>query len=676
MATITEKLVLKDVFSETFARYIKAAQKAASATADAQKALYGFMAASQITAAQQHASTTAAQQNAGAQEQAAQDMTAAHQAAEALTQTLGALTQAAESTAAAQASVADSAQHTAVSLTAAAEAATKSTEAMNNAARHSQRFRSETHLATQAASGMVQELKRLASAYLSIQGLKKAVNLSDSLVSMRARLDRMNDGLQTTQELETMIYQSAQRSRGSFTDTMGLVSQLGTMAGDAFSSSKEIVQFAEQLNKQLALSGASGSSAQAAILQLEQGLASGVLRGDELNSVMEQAPALAKSIANYMQVSVGQLREMGSQGQITADIVKNALFSAAEETNAEFAKTPMTWAQVWTVASNTAVRALDPLLTAINWVANNMESIAPAALAFAAALGVVTIAANASKIATLAAFAVPLGIAALLAPVILGLASAFVRYAGSARAAAGIVAGSFAEAGAFIFNSVLLPMQNAFAAVANFLANVFNNPIATIKIAFYDLCINVMNALKGILQAAQGVVNLLPGVDVDWVTRADNTISQFQNARNWEVWTNDYKEVVKPWTAKDLDSAYASGYKWGSNLDVSSMFGSTGTGNLEIPQATSANELLGNIDKNTGKIAKTVDLSDEQIKMLVDVAERKYVNNYNRSDQVQQVFNINGQNTGNTKQDAQAIADILRDKLVDLMNAGSNVTVG
>ena len=652
MATITEKLVLKDVFSETFARYIKAAQKAASATADAQKALYGFMAASQITAAQQHASTTAAQQNAGAQEQAAQDMTAA------------------------QASVADSAQHTAVSLTAAAEAATKSTEAMNNAARHSQRFRSETHLATQAASGMVQELKRLASAYLSIQGLKKAVDLSDSLVSMRARLDRMNDGLQTTQELETMIYQSAQRSRGSFTDTMGLVSQLGTMAGDAFGSSKEIVQFAEQLNKQLALSGASGSSAQAAILQLEQGLASGVLRGDELNSVMEQAPALAKSIADYMQVSVGELREMGSQGQITADIVKNALFAAAEDTNAEFEKTPMTWAQVWTVASNTAVRALDPLLTAINWVANNMESIAPAALAFAAALGVVTNAANASKIATLAAFAVPLGIAALLAPVILGLASAFVRYAGSARAAAGIVAGSLAEAGAYIFNSVLLPMQNAFAAVANFLANVFNNPIATIKIAFYDLCINVMNALKGILQAAQGVVNLLPGFDVDWVTRADNTISQFQNARKWEVWTNDYKEVVKPWTAKDLDSAYASGYKWGSNLDASSMFGSTGTGNLEIPQATSANELLGNIDKNTGKIAKTVDLSDEQIKMLVDVAERKYVNNYNRSDQVQQVFNINGQNTGNTKQDAQAIADILRDKLVDLMNAGSNVTVG
>lgn len=636
MAKIQETLVLRDGFSTTFSNYLKYAQKASAATEALKGNALGDY--SQIVDAIAGVNSSIA------------DMTKA------------------------QTDVAQSLQEQKGALGELASAATKAAEAAQKATTANRDHKKSTDEAKKSADQLTQSLKSLVASYVSIQGLKKAVDLSDSLVSMRARLDRMNDGLQTTQELETMIYQSAQRSRGSFTDTMGLVSQLGTMAGDAFSSSKEIVQFAEQLNKQLALSGASGSSAQAAILQLEQGLASGVLRGDELNSVMEQAPALAKSIADYMQVSVGELREMGSQGQITADIVKNALFAAAEDTNAEFEKTPMTWAQVWTVASNTAIRALDPLLTAINWVANNMESIAPAALAFAAALGVVTIAANASKIATLAAFAVPLGIAALLAPVILGLASAFVRYAGSARAAAGIVAGSLAEAGAFIFNSVLLPMQNAFAAVANFLANVFNNPIATIKIAFYDLCINVMNALKGILQAAQGVVNLLPGVDVDWVTRADNTISQFQNARKWEVWTNDYKEVVKPWTAKDLDSAYASGYKWGSNLDVSSMFGSTGTGNLEIPQAASANELLGNIDKNTGKIAKTVDLSDEQIKMLVDVAERKYVNNVNLTSQTPMIT-VQGQNTGDTEKDARNLADTLRDILMDMMNAGSTVTV-
>ena len=670
MAKIQETLVLQDQFSSSFGAYIQAAQRASSSTTTAQTAARNYQSVLNSVSRQLISANAKFESYVAQQEEmvaAGQQNTEAFKKLDTQTEKLGATIRGLEA----------QQQTLTQSMKAAENAASVAAAAKDEAAAATKRLQEQENMAQSVTNSLTSSVLRLVASYVSIQGLKKAVDLSDSLVSMRARLDRMNDGLQTTQELETMIYQSAQRSRGSFTDTMGLVSQLGTMAGDAFSSSKEIVQFAEQLNKQLALSGASGSSAQAAILQLEQGLASGVLRGDELNSVMEQAPALAKSIADYMQVSVGQLREMGSQGQITADIVKNALFDAAQKTNEEFEKTPMTWAQVWTVASNTAVRALDPLLTAINWVANNMESIAPAALAFAAALGVVTIAANASKIATLAAFAVPLRIAALLAPVILGVANAFVRYAGSAKAAAGIVAGSLAEMGAFIFNSVLLPIQNGFAAIANFVANVFNDPIANIKIAFYDLCITVMQALRNIVQAAQGVANLLPGINVDWVGKADNTISQFQNARKWEVWTSKYNEVVKPWTAKDLSSAYASGYKWGSNLDIANMFGNTSnTGTLEIPQAANITDLLSNINKNTGKIAKTVDMSDEQIKMLVDVAERKYINNYNRSDQVQQVFNINGQNTGNTKQDAQAIADILRDKLVDLMNAGSNVTVG
>lgn len=664
MAKIQETLVLQDQFSSSFGAYIQAAQRASSSTTAAQTAARNYQSVLNSVSRQLISANAKFESYVAQQEEmvaAGQQNTEAFKKLDTQTEKLGATIRGLEA----------QQQTLTQSMKAAENAASVTATAKDEAAAATKRLQEQENMAQSVTNSLTSSVLRLAASYISIQGLKKAVDLSDSLVSMRARLDRMNDGLQTTQELETMIYQSAQRSRGSFTDTMGLVSQLGTMAGDAFSSSKEVVQFAEQLNKQLALSGASGASAQAAILQLEQGLASGVLRGDELNSVMEQAPALAKSIADYMQVSVGKLREMGSQGQITADIVKNALFAAAKDTNAEFEKTPMTWAQVWTVASNTAIRALDPLLTAINWVANNMESVAPAALAFAAALGVVTIAANASKIATLAAFAVPLGIAALLAPVILGLASAFVRYAGSARAAAGIVAGSLAEAGAFIFNSVLLPMQNAFAAVANFLANVFNNPIATIKIAFYDLCINVMNALKGILQAAQGVVNLLPGVDVDWVTRADNTISQFQNARKWEVWTNDYKEVVKPWTAKDLDSAYASGYKWGANLNLSNIMGG---GSTETPQGGDEKNLLTNIDKNTGKIAKTVDLSDEQIKMLVDVAERKYVNNVNLTSQTPMIT-VQGQNTGNTEKDARNLADTLGEILMEMLNAGSTVTV-
>lgn len=553
------------------------------------------------------------------------------------------------------------------------------------------KYKSSTDEITSSTDRLTQSLKNLAASYVSIQGLKKAVDLSDSLVSMRARLDRMNDGLQTTQELETMIYQSAQRSRGSFTDTMGLVSQLGTMAGDAFSSSKEIVQFAEQLNKQLALSGASGSSAQAAIFQLEQGLASGVLRGDELNSVMEQTPTLAKSIAEYLGVDVGQLREIGSQGQITADIVKKALFEAAEDTNAEFEKTPMTWAQVWTVASNTAVRALDPLLTAINWVANNIQTIGPIVVSLGTAFGVMLIAANWTNILTFAtekaaaaqAFlnaVMSANPAALAAAGVLVLVAAFYagiaavnHFAGTSISATGIIMGAFATLGAFVFNGVLVPLQNGFAAFVNFLANVFTNPLAAVKIAFYDMAITVMQYLHNIAQGLEGLLNKIPGVTVDLTSGVNATVTKLQRDRHYEKWANGYTEVVKPWENFDLGKAYNAGHDWGANLGKSGLMG-TSTAELEIPQAADMKGLLGNIDKNTGKIEKTVDLSDEQIKMLVDVAERKYVNNVNLTSQTPMIT-VQGQNTGSTEKDARNLADNLRDLLLDMMNAGSTVTV-
>lgn len=553
------------------------------------------------------------------------------------------------------------------------------------------KYKISTDEITSSTDRLTQSLKNLAASYISIQGLKKAVDLSDSLVSMRARLDRMNDGLQTTQELETMIYQSAQRSRGSFTDTMGLVSQLGTMAPDAFKSSQEIVQFAEQLNKQLALSGANGQAAQAAILQLEQGLASGVLRGDELNSVMEQAPALAKSIADYMGVGIGQLRELGSQGVITADIVKNALFKAAEETNTAFEKTPMTWAQVWTAASNLAIRAMDPLLAAINWVANHIETIGPIVLTTGAAFTVLLIAANWTNIlafasqkaaaaqqflnavmaanpAALAAAGVLLLVAALYAGV-----AAENHFAGTSISATGIITGSFSALGAFLFNGFLRPIQNGFAMFVNFLGNVFNNPVAAVKILFYDMAITILQYIQNVASAAESLVNMIPGVEVNMTSGIDKLIGKLEYGRNWTIKQNGYKEYIKPWENFDLGKAYTKGYNWGANLGKSGLMG-TGTGELEIPQAADVKDLLGNIDKNIGKIAKTVDLSDEQIKMLVDVAERKYVNNVNLTSQTPMIT-VQGQNTGNTEKDARNLADTLRDVLVDLMNAGSTVTV-
>ena len=573
----------------------------------------------------------------------------------------------------------------------ATEALRKEEEEIAAATKSTNGFSESQEYASKTTAALTSALRRLIVSYISIQSLKKAVDLSDSLVSMRARLDRMNDGLQTTQELETMIYQSAQRSRGSFTDTMGLVSQLGTMAGDAFSSSKEIVQFAEQLNKQLALSGASGSSAQAAILQLEQGLASGVLRGDELNSVMEQAPALAKSIADYMQVSVGELREMGSQGQITADIVKNALFDAAQKTNAEFEKTPMTWAQVWTVASNTAIRALDPLLTAINWVANNLDVAIPLVISLGAAFGVLLIAANWTNIlatatktaasmqafynAVMAANPIALTAAAVLVLVaaLYGGVAAFNKLTGSSISATGIITGAFTTMGAFILNGTLVPLHNGFAAFVNFLGNAFNDPITAIDVLFYDMSITILKYVQNVAQGLEGLINMIPGVEVNMTSGIDKLIGKLEYGRNWTIKQNGYKEYIKPWENFDLGKSYKTGYNWGANLGKSGLMG-TGTGELEIPQAADVKDLLGNIDKNTGKIAKTVDLSDEQIKMLVDVAERRYVNNVNLTSQTPMIT-VQGQNTGDTEKDARNLADTLRDVLVDLMNAGSTVTV-
>lgn len=653
MAKIQETLVLQDRFSSTFSSYLKYAQKAAVATGVLRTSANGDF--SKVVDAIVNVNSSLA------------DM------------------------ARAQTDVAKSMQKQKDTLGELASAATKAAEAAQKATTANRNHKESTDEAKKSADQLTQSLKSLVASYVSIQGLKKAVDLSDSLVSMRARLDRMNDGLQTTQELETMIYQSAQRSRGSFTDTMGLVSQLGTMAGDAFSSSKEIVQFAEQLNKQLAMSGASGASAQAAILQLEQGLASGVLRGDELNSVMEQAPALAKSIEDYMQVSVGELREMGSQGQITADIVKNALFAAAKDTNAEFEKTPMTWAQVWTVASNTAVRALDPLLTAINWVANNLNVAIPLVVSLGSAFGVLLIAANWTNIlatatktaasmqafynAVMAANPIALTAAAVLVLVaaLYGGVAAFNKLTGSSISATGIITGAFTTMGAFILNGTLVPLHNGFAAFVNFLGNAFNDPITAIDVLFYDMSITILKYIQNVAQGLEGLINMIPGVEVNMTSGIDKLIGKLEYGRNWTIKQNGYKEYIKPWENFDLGKSYKAGYNWGANLGKSGLMG-TGTGELEIPQAADVKDLLTNIDKNTGKIAKTVDLSDEQIKMLVDVAERKYVNNVNLTSQTPMIT-VQGQNTGNTEKDARNLADTLRDVLVDLMNAGSTVTV-
>lgn len=558
--------------------------------------------------------------------------------------------------------------------------------------------------AARQTSGLVSELRGLAGAYLGIQGVRALTGLSDSMTSITARLDMMNDGLQTTEELNRMIYESAQRSRGSYQQTANLVAKLGTLARDAFSSNREIIAFAEQLNKQMALSGTTTQEAQAAMLQLTQGLASGTLRGEELNSVLEQTPMIAQSIAKYMGVNTGEMRELASEGAITAGVVKSAMFAMADEINAKFEQMPMTWGQVWTSMQNTAIQALQPVLNAVNWLANNLSIIGPIVAGLAASFVVFQVAAHWTQIAAAAAgayhfvvnlltigfgvlrgstaaasaavmtfnsalFASPITWIIMLVGVLIGLlyagVAAFNKLTGSSVSATGIITGTLATLAAFVFNSVLVPIQRGFASFANFLGNVFDNPVASVKLLFYDMALTVLGFIQNVAQGLENLINKIPGVEVNLTSGIDilyNKIAQgAQTIRSESGW----KEYIKAWDYKDLADAFSGGYNWGSNL----FSGSSQTSALDYTNTPTYSQVSGIADSVKG-IEKSVNMSEEDIKALVDVAERRYVNNINLTAQTP-VITINGANTGRTAADRQNLANAIRDILIEQVSSGS-----
>ena len=233
------------------------------------------------------------------------------------------------------------------------------------------RFNQEISAGTQQANELTNTIKRAVAAYISIQSVGKALNISDELVQTTSRLNMMNDGVQTTAELVNMVYAAAQDARGSFGQMADVVARFGNNAKDAFSSSEEVVAFADLIQKQMTIAGASTQEAANAELQLSQALGSGVLRGDELNSIFEQAPNLIQNIADYLEVPIGKIREMAADGELSADVVKAAIFSAADDINSKFNEMPMTWGQIWQSMQNTALIAFQPVLQRLNDLANS-----------------------------------------------------------------------------------------------------------------------------------------------------------------------------------------------------------------------------------------------------------------------------------------------------------------
>ncbi len=548
--------------------------------------------------------------------------------------------------------------------------------------------RMQTDAVGDATAGLVSRLRSLAGAYLGVRGLSAMFNMSDQLTATTARLNRMNDGLQTTGELNDMIFQSAMRSRGAYAETASFVAKLGTLAGEAFDSNRELIAFAEQVNKQMALSGTSSQEAQGAMLQLTQGLASGVLRGEELNSVLEQTPMIAQTIARYMGVDVGKMRELASQGAITAEVVKNAMLDVADETNSAFEQMPMTWSQVFTMAGNIAIKALNPLLAAISFTANNLDIIAPIVLSVGAAFWVFLLAARwvsicegATKamtaaqqmlgLATTQAWFVPLAAIALVVGAIYAATAIVNRFAGTSVSATGIVAGAFYTAGAFILNSTVIPLMNGFSAFGNFLMNLFNDPVAAIKLLFLDMATTVLGYISNVAHGIENLINAIPGVEMNITSGIDGLYNRVKGAAQNVRDSSEWVEYFKPHEYIDLADAFNSGYSWGENLFSGA--GGIGADPFGVPSYDQLSQNVAGIADSVKGIERSVDMSNEDIKSLVDIAERRYVNHINLTSKAP-VLNIQGQNTGNTRRDFKNLEQILLNLLAEQTASGAVVS--
>lgn len=627
------------------------------------------------------------------------------------------------------------------------------------------RLGAQTGRTTDRAASLAGQLRRIVSILGGAAAVRGVVGLSDRLTQTTARLRLMNDGLQTTQELQEMIFQSAQRSRGAYLNTASAVSQMGLMARDAFSSNAELVAFAEQLNKQFVIAGASQEGVAAATLQLTQAMASGVLRGEELNSVFEQAPTIIQAIADYLHVPIGQIRELASEGRLTAATVKNALLAAADETNAKFEQMPLTFGQLWTRFTNRAVRAFDPvfermqqvvnssgaqavldgllnglvftadaavrvldllasgagfvqahwsLLEPLIWgtgaallayigylaAANAVELVGNglrlaaciASYAHAAATGAEAGAAAAATAAQLglntALLSCPLtwivvGVIAVVTALYLAVA-AFNALTGASVSATGIICGVISAGASMIWNLFALlvnaaltgveVLANAFLSFAEFLANVFVDPLGAIIRMFAGMADSVLSILQTIAQAIDGIFgsNLAAAVS-GWRGSLGAAVNNLVGEAQVKLPRLDLSEnKAEYWNIGD---SFRTGYDFGASLadkfSLSNWMQTPDTGlnhwveppgwnGLTAPQAANLSDTAG----NTGRMADALDVAEEDLKYLRNIAEREAINRFTTAEIKVEMTNYNSvSGTDDLDGIADQLAGVLEQKM-------------
>lgn len=603
-------------------------------------------------------------------------------------------------------------------------------ENIREAGNQQDRFNRRIRDGTTAADGLWGKLKGIAATVGGLAATKKILGLSDTLASTKARLNLIVDDGGSVGELEKKIMASAQRSRSLYFDTASAVASMGSNAKAAFNGTDEIIAFMEQINKQFVIGGASAQGQSAAMLQLTQAMAAGALRGEELNSILENAPGIARAIESYMGIAEGSIKSYAEQGLITAEVVKNAMFAAADETNAKFESMPKTWAQIWTSMQNKALSIFAPILTKINQIGNSerftqvtdaiingLAGIASVAtwvldlliggaalvvdnwswlspiiygvagallvyygylglvrageLALAGVHAVVAVAKGIMAAATMlvtgatwaqvsaqwglngAMYACPIVWIIILIIALVALFYAAVaavnKFAGTSVSATGLICGAFMAALAFIGNifialwnlvvDVFVMIYNLVGTVANFIGNVFNDPVGAVCRLFFDLADTVLSVLQALASA----------IDTIFGSNLAGSVQGWRDSLGGWVDSTFGKgeEVMEQLNADDLKlgrfeygAAFDMGYEFGQGVEdtVGGLFDFSAMDSLGAADGLDAFNLGNTLDGiygntgdtagNTAAMSDALDIAEEDLAYLRDIAEREAINRF------------------------------------------------